>query len=93
MIKSRLTFGYEGKTLLEKVVVKLPFKYDAIFQNRGCFIYFKEVGPKLLSSEKNRKLQGNEAVLLKCGSHFIDLLKNSKKDTVEVLIIHLFPEY
>ena len=92
MITSRRTFNYQGQVLIEKVTIKSPFHYEAIFQDRGCFIYFKETGPKLLSSENNKQLQGNEAVLLKCGSHFVDLLKNAEEDKVEVLVVHFFPD-
>ena len=92
MITARRTFNYKGQVLIEKMTIKSPFHYEAIFQDRGCFIYFKETGPKLLSSDNNKQLQGNEAVLLKCGSHFVDLLKNADENKVEVLVVHFFPE-
>lgn len=92
MIISRRTFDYQGQVLMEKVIVKSPFRYEAMFKDRGCFIYFKETGPKLLSSESNIQLQGNEAILLKCGSHFVDLLKNAEEEKVEVFVVHFFPE-
>ncbi len=92
MITARRTFSYKSQVLIEKMIIKLPFCYDAIFQDRGCFIYFKEIGPKLVSSQNNKQLQGNEAVLLKCGSHFVDLLKNAEDDQVEVLVVHFFPD-
>ena len=92
MITARRTFSYQGQVIIEKMVVKTPFRYEAIFQERGCFIYFKETGPKLVSSENNIQLKGNEAVLLKCGSHFVDLLKKAEEDKVEVIVVHFFPE-
>lgn len=92
MITARRTFKYQGQVLIEKMTIKAPFNYEAIFQERGCFIYFKEVGPKLLSADNNIQLQGNEAVLLKCGSHFVELLNNADEDKVEVLVVHFFPE-
>lgn len=92
MITARNTFSYQGQVLIEKVKIKSPFRYEAIFQNKGCFIYFKDFGPKLLSSEINTRLNGNEAILLKCGSHFIDLLKRTDNEEVEVLVVHFFPE-
>ncbi len=92
MITARRTFNYQGQVLIEKMTIQSPFHYEAMFQDRGCFIYFKETGPRLLSSDNNKQLQGNEAVLLKCGSHFIDLLKNAEEDMVEVLVVHFFPE-
>lgn len=92
MITSRSTFDYEGQVLIEKMKILAPFHYEAIFQNSGCFIYFKERGPKLLSSQVNAQLDSNEAVLLKCGNHFIELLRDSNDEKVEVIVVHLYPE-
>ena len=92
MITSRANFNYQGQVLIEKMKIKAPFRYEAIFQNSGCFIYFKQRGPKLLSSETNAQLKSNEAVLLKCGNHFIDLLRATNDEEVEVIAIHLYPE-
>lgn len=92
MILDRLTFEYQGKILIEKIEVKTPFKYEGVFQNSGCFIYFKDKAPKLLSSEDNTQIQPQEAVLLKCGTHFLDLLQQKNDETIEVIIVHLYPE-
>lgn len=92
MITSRSTLDYQGQVLIEKVKILPPFRYEAIFQNTGCFIYFKEKGPKLLSSETNVKLKGNEAVLLKCGNHFVDLLRETEDNQIEVIVFHFFPD-
>jgi len=91
MVTSRSTFKYQEQVLIEKVKILPPFRYEAIFQNTGCFIYFKEKGPHLLSSDVNTKLKGNEAILLKCGNHFLDLLKETEGNQIEVIVIHLFP--
>ena len=92
MITARSAFNYQGQVLIEKMKILAPYRYEAIFQNTGCFIYFKDRGPKLLSSEVNAQLNENEAVLLKCGNHFIDLLRETKDDQIEVIVVHLFPE-
>ena len=92
MIISRNTFDYQGQVLIEKMKIRAPFRYEVIFQNMGCFIYFKQIGPKLFSSEVKEQLSGNEAVLLKCGYHFVDLLKGSNDDEVEIVAFHLYPE-
>ncbi len=92
MVTSRRTFDYQGRVLIEKVKILPPFRYEAIFQNTGCFIYFKEKGPKLLSPETNVKLKANEAVLLKCGVHFIDVLKENEDNQIEVIVFHFFPD-
>ncbi|WP_299763834.1 AraC family transcriptional regulator [uncultured Dokdonia sp.] len=92
MILERHTFEYKDRVLIEKVKIGTPFKYEAIFENSGCFIYFKDRGPKLLSAEQNVQVHGQEAVLLKCGNHFLELLKRTDDEEVEAMIVHLYPE-
>ncbi len=92
MIVDRITFEYQGLVLVEKMRFNTPLEYEAVFQNRGCFIYFKERGPKLFSSENNIQLKGQEAVLLKCGSHFLDVVKKREGEEIEVIVIHLYPD-
>ncbi len=92
MIDNRVTFEYHDIVLIEKIKFKAPLKYHGNFQNRGCFIYFKDRAPKLLSSDKSIQLKGQEAVLLKCGSHFLDILKQTDDVEIEVVIIHLYPD-
>lgn len=92
MITSRTTFSYQSQVLIERIKIQAPYRFEAMFQNSGCFIYFKERGPNLLTSEVNTQLDGNEAVLLKCGNHFVDLLRKTDDNQVEVIVFHLYPE-
>jgi len=62
-----------------------------MFENNDCFIFFKERGPKLLSPEQNIQLQHQEALLLKCGHHFLDLLREKEDKKIEVIVVHLYP--
>lgn len=92
MVLSRSIFEYDEKVLIEKLKVRPPLRYEAAFHHSGCFIYYKERGPKLLSSESNVQLKGGEAVLLQCGIHFLDLLDTEKEEPIDVIIFHLYPE-
>lgn len=85
-------FKYQDQFIIEKMRIRAPYQYEAMFQNTGCFIYFKGDRPTIRSSEVNATLKSNEAVLLKCGTHFIDILKKTDNDEVEVIAVHLFPE-
>tara|TARA_R110000868_G_scaffold37111_2_gene131299 strand:+ start:7356 stop:8192 length:837 start_codon:yes stop_codon:yes gene_type:complete len=91
MILKREKFEYQKKTLIERVIINPPYTYEAIFQNEGCFIYVKGADSKFLSSENNLKLSENQAVLLNCGSYFVEWLKNSN-NTIEVIAFHLYPQ-
>lgn len=92
MIVNRTTFKYQNAVLIEKMRVSPPFKYEVSFQKQGCFIYYKDSGTKLLSADENVRIEAKEAVLLKCGTHFLDLLRQTSSNEVEAIIIHLFPE-
>ncbi len=92
MILKRQTFKYDDKILIEKIKMSTPFRYEAIFENSGCFIYFKDRAPKLMSAEQNVQVNSQEAVLLKCGNHFLEILKRTEEEEVEAIIVHLFPE-
>ncbi len=92
MIIDRQTFKYQDKIIIEKIKMSTPFRYEAIFENSGCFIYFKDRAPKLMSAEQNVQVNSQEAVLLKCGNHFLEILKRTEEEEVEAIIVHLFPE-
>ncbi len=92
MIIDRSTFKYNDKVIIEKIKITTPFKYEAIFENSGCFIYFKDRAPKLMTADQNIQVNSQEAVLLKCGNHFMELLKHTDEEEVEAMIIHLYPE-
>lgn len=92
MTQNHKYFKYKDFTVVEKMKVSTPLKYEANFQDRGCFIYFKNGNTKLLSSEHNTEIRGKEAILLKCGSNFLEILKKNNNEELETIVIHLFPE-
>lgn len=92
MILKREKFEYQKEILIERVIIKPPYKYEAIFQNEGCFIYVKGAGSKFLSSENNLTIKENQAVLLNCGTYFVEWLEKSNNNTIEVIAFHLHPQ-
>jgi len=46
----------------------------------------------VLSSEDKIHANSKEAVLLKCGTCFLDYLKDTEDDNLEVIAFHLFPD-
>lgn len=92
MILTREKFEYQNEILIERVIINPPFKYEAIFQNEGCFIYVKGAASKFLSSEGKLTINDKQAVLLNCGAYLVEWLEKSKMDTIEVIAFHLHPE-
>ncbi|ANQ49869.1 helix-turn-helix transcriptional regulator [Flammeovirga sp. MY04] len=87
-----IKFEYNGRTLIEKAIIKVPFTKERVFQNEGCFIYMKDASIKLHSPQDNLEVKKKEAVLLKCDTYFLEFLGEQNQGTVEVIAVHLYPE-
>lgn len=92
MILSHQKFDFGDKCLIEKVIIKAPFRFAVNFQDEACFIYFAEGKTKITSVSEQTEIAHHESVLLKCGSYFADLLKYSNADRFEILVFHLYPD-
>lgn len=92
MIVSRQVFDYQEKPLIEKVKIKVPFRYEALFPNEGCFLYIKGAKTRVLSSESISHHHAQEGVLLKCGTYFVDWIQHSGNEEIEVIAFHLYPK-
>lgn len=92
MILDRKIFKYQNKPLIEKVTIKLPFRYEALFQNEGCFLFIKGTESTIHAATKKSKIKSKEAILLKCGPYFVDWVKHETSKQVDVIAIHLYPD-
>lgn len=92
MIKDRQSFTYKDKTIVEKAVFSTPYRHEGVFPNEGCFLYIKGEGARLMSSDDNQPVNSQEAVLLKCGTYFLDMVKEAEQDEMEVIAFHLYPD-
>ena len=89
MIIDRKHFDLKNKCVIEKLHIKTPFRYGAIFQNEACFLFIKAGESILNSSTENLNISASESVLLKCGSYFADLIQKSTNQNCEIYAIHL----
>jgi len=89
MILSRKSFTYNTYTVIEKVVIRLPFRYAAVFQEEGCFLFVKGKDMQVSSPLGSAMVKQKDAVLLKCGAYFIDWISSNDSEEVEVIAIHL----
>jgi len=92
MLLTHQKFDFNNKCLIEKVVIKAPFRFAVNFQDEACFIYFAEGKTTINSANEQTSVTQRESVLLKCGSYFADLLKYSDADRFEILVFHLYPD-
>ncbi|MFD2033568.1 helix-turn-helix domain-containing protein [Belliella marina] len=89
MLLERKYFDLNDKCVIEKLHIKTPFKYAAVFQNEACFLYIKDGKSIIKSPTEKLDLEISESVLLKCGNYFADLIQNSENQTCEIFAIHL----
>lgn len=89
MIIDRKHFDLNNKCVIEKLYIKTPFRYGAIFQNEACFLFIKDGESILNTSTENLNIYVSESVLLKCGSYFADLIQKSENQICEIFAIHL----
>ncbi|GAL85995.1 hypothetical protein MYP_3224 [Sporocytophaga myxococcoides] len=89
MIIERKTFSIGNKTVIEKLLINPPFRYQAIFEEEGCFLYVTGEETFLHSPNQKVQIQSKEAVLLRCGSYFVEWLKDSVQLPFQVYAIHL----
>ena len=92
MIISRQHFDLGERRIIEKLIIKTPFRFGATFQNEACFIYFKN-GKTILSSPTEKLEIGPiESVLLNCSNYFADFIQKAPLATIEVYAVHLYPD-
>ncbi|MCV9387144.1 helix-turn-helix domain-containing protein [Reichenbachiella ulvae] len=89
MILHRQKFEYKGRALIEKIRIQAPFRYEALFEDEGCFLYVNGSPAHFHAADQKITLPSNESVLLKCGTYFVDWLQGSEAETCEVLAVHL----
>src|SRR5690606_11705670 len=89
MIIHRKHFDLNNKCVIEKLLIRTPFRYGAIFQNEACFIFIKDGESILNSPAENLNIYVSESVLLKCGNYFADLIQKSENKNCEIFAIHL----
>jgi AraC-like DNA-binding protein len=92
MLRNHQKLELEHKCLIEKVVLEAPFRFSVHFRDEACFIYFSKGAAKINSPAGQTDIGSKEAVLLKCGSYFADLLKYGTSGEYEVLVVHLYPD-
>jgi AraC-like DNA-binding protein len=92
MITERKKYELFGKTLIEKLVITAPFKIPGPMPDEACFLYVIEGEIKYQLNNLKINIPANDAVLLKCGNYFGQMInaKTSKKQ--EVIIVHFHPE-
>lgn len=89
MIIKREQLNLNNKCVVEKLLIKTPFKFGSTFQDEACFLFIKDGESIINSSTERIHLYVSESVLLKCGSYFSEQLQKFENRNCEILAFHL----
>ncbi|HXD78405.1 MAG TPA: AraC family transcriptional regulator [Puia sp.] len=89
MIISHKKFDLWGKTLIETIIIKPPYRLSVDFPQQACFIYYKKGKTQINSPAEQVLVGSDESVILNCGTYFANLLEYSDGDFYEILVFHL----
>lgn len=77
--------------MVEKVVVRAPYRYEAAFRSQGCYLYFERGRCVLWSSTECRQSTTPGGMLLECGAYCVDFLDCGDEPAV-VYAVHLYAD-
>ena len=89
MIVDRKHFDLNNRRVIEKLLIRPPYRYTTIFQDEACFIYVRKGKGELKSSAEMLNISVLESVLLKCGNYFTDFIQNAGSVNCEIFAVHL----
>jgi len=84
MIINHQHFDLNNKTVIEKLVIKMPTKHSPVFQNEAYFLYFKDGESIISSANEPLLINPEESVLLKCGNYFGDIIQKASSGICEI---------
>ncbi len=89
MIINHEKIDFGANPLIEKVKIKPPFRLSLNFPNDACFIFFNSGSTKINAPYERKVLNKGDAVLLRCGTYFTELLPTLEQEVYDILVFHL----
>ena len=89
MITNHEKIDYGSRPLIEKVTIKPPFRLSLNFPNDACFIFFDTGSAKVNAPYEQTAISSKEAVLLRSGTYFSQLLPSLEEEVYKILVFHL----
>ncbi|HWB91593.1 MAG TPA: AraC family transcriptional regulator [Puia sp.] len=89
MVISHKKFELWGRTLIEAISIKPPYRLSVNFPQQACFIHYKKGKTVINSPAEQVLIRSDESVILNCGTYFADLLEYPDGDFYEILVFHL----
>ncbi|MBY0479917.1 MAG: AraC family transcriptional regulator [Chitinophagaceae bacterium] len=92
MIIERKNYELFGKMLIEKLVISSPFKVPSPMPNEACFLYVIQGEIDYQLDQNLISIPAKDAVLLKCGNYFGQMLSTKSSKLQKIIIVHFHPD-
>jgi AraC-like DNA-binding protein len=92
MILKRQTLELFGKMLFETATVCPPLTLSNPMPNEACFVYIIQGEQRALSEVESMSALEKEALLMKCGNYFSQMIPRESTGQYEAVAIHFYPE-
>jgi len=92
MIEDYKKIDLFGKSLMQRMLLTPPFKYDFPVAEQACFLFVRQGGFEFHLNEEQIHIATNYALLLNCINSGQQLQGTGSKSTCEVVIVTFHPE-
>ncbi|PZQ82806.1 MAG: AraC family transcriptional regulator, partial [Flavobacterium johnsoniae] len=81
-----------GKTLLQKIALKAPFKFDFPVTEQACFLYVLQGEFQYQVDTEQINIPANYSLLLNCITSGKQLRNPEPSSTCEIVIVTFYPD-
>lgn len=81
-----------GKTLIQKIELVPPFKFDFPVAEQACFLYLKSGNAEYQFDDHEINIPSNYSLLLNCINSGKQLHSANSKENCEIVIVTFYPE-
>ncbi|MBC6110315.1 helix-turn-helix transcriptional regulator [Pedobacter sp. CCM 8938] len=92
MVNDYKKFDLFGKSLIQKIVLKPPFKFDFPVTDRACFLYLLEGEIKYQIDEEEINIPTNYSLFLNCINSGKQIQNSNSKSNCEIVIVTFYPD-
>lgn len=92
MINDYKKYDLFGKTLIQKIVLAPPFKFDFPITEQACFLYMLEGGIQYQMDDEQVNIPTNYSLFLNCISSGKQIHDHNSKSNCEIVIVTFHPD-
>lgn len=92
MLKDYRKYELYGKTLMQKIDLKAPFRYDFPVAEQACFLYVLNGEFQYKSSDVNLNIAADYSLFLNCISSGKHILNSKQDENCQIVIVTFYPD-